>query len=69
MYNQMLRAFTKTSLMLIGSQRAKLAVLSKDVTPKTKVIVLNTTENKNTQSTKVFISHLNTSGVLLPPTV
>ncbi|ARV62336.1 hypothetical protein BZZ01_30235 [Nostocales cyanobacterium HT-58-2] len=55
MYNQTLRAFTSTSPILINSQRGKPTFLTKSVTPKAKVLVLDTTENKNAQITKVFI--------------
>ncbi|MBW4636003.1 MAG: DUF4347 domain-containing protein [Iphinoe sp. HA4291-MV1] len=63
MYNQMFGAFTSISPMLIDSQLAKLAFVTKSVIPKAKVIVLETTENKNAQIIKVFSSHLNISSV------
>ncbi|NJM70318.1 MAG: hypothetical protein HC862_08850 [Scytonema sp. RU_4_4] len=69
MYNQMLRAFTRTSPMLIDSQLAKVTKVTKSVTPQTKVIVLDTTENKSAQIVKMFIPHLNISGVPFLPTV
>ncbi|MGH2414232.1 MAG: hypothetical protein ACRDEA_11215 [Microcystaceae cyanobacterium] len=49
--------------MLIDSQLLKVAFLTRGVTPKAKVIVFNTTENKDAQIAKVFIPHLNMSGV------
>jgi hypothetical protein len=51
------------SPVLIDFQLAEIAFLSKGVTPKVKVIVLDTTENKNAQITKVFKPHLNISRV------
>lgn len=59
MYNQMVWASTSISPVLIDSQLAEIAFLKKRVTPKAKVIVLETTENKNAPITKVFNSHLN----------
>ncbi|KAB8317722.1 hypothetical protein SD81_020915 [Tolypothrix campylonemoides VB511288] len=66
MYNQTFRAFTRISPVFIDFERAEIACLSKvskGVTPKAKVIVLDTTENKNAQITKVFNPHLNISRV------
>jgi hypothetical protein len=63
MYNQTFRAFTSISPVFIDSELAEIAFLSKGVTPKAKVIVLDTTENKSAQITRVFNPHLNISRV------
>ncbi|KAB8332986.1 hypothetical protein SD80_014010 [Scytonema tolypothrichoides VB-61278] len=63
MYSQMLRAFTLYSPILTESPLVKVPLLIKGVTPKAKVIVLNTTQNKKAKIAKVFIPHIYISGV------
>jgi hypothetical protein len=63
MYNPTPRAFISTSPNLIDSRLAKLAFLTKSVTPKDKVIVLDTTESKDAPITKVFNPPSNISTV------
>ena len=59
----MLQAFTRNTPMLSESQLVKVPLLIKGMTPKAKVTVLNTTQNKSAKIAKVFILHLNISGV------
>ncbi|WP_169157498.1 hypothetical protein [Brasilonema bromeliae] len=59
----MLRAFTLDSPILTESQLVRVPLLIQGMTPKAKVIVLNSTENKNAQIAKVFIPHIYISGV------
>ena len=59
----MLQAFTRNIPMLSESQLVKVPLLIKGMTPKAEMIVLNTTHNKNAQVAKVFIPHLNISGI------